>query len=59
MSGVFMMKESSFYTRLYEENSSDEKAVQCNLCGRMCKIANEGLKRSLCITFCLVHQHTP
>ena len=43
MSGVFMMKESSFYTRLYEENSSDEKAVQCNLCGRMCKIANEGL----------------
>ena len=42
-SGVFMMKESSFYTKLYEGNSSTEKAVQCNLCGRMCKIPSEGL----------------
>ena len=38
-----MMKESSFYTKLYEGNSSSEKPVKCNLCGRMCKISNEGL----------------
>ena len=38
-----MMKESSFYTKLYEGNSSSEKPVKCNLCGRMCKISTEGL----------------
>ena len=43
LSGVFMMKESSFYTKLYEDDSSVEKTVQCNLCGRMCKIAADGL----------------
>ena len=43
LSGVFMMKESSFYTKLYEDNSSAEKTVQCNLCGRMCRIADGGL----------------
>ena len=38
-----MMKESSFYTRLYEvneSNSASKKTVQCNLCGKMCKIVN-------------------
>ena len=39
-SGVFMMKESSFYTKLYEDDSSALKSVQCNLCGRMCRIAD-------------------
>lgn len=41
------MKESSFYTRLYEENSNEvnqdsynKRLVQCNLCGKSCKIAN-------------------
>ena len=35
------MKESSFYARLYEENesiSASKRMVQCNLCGKMCKI---------------------
>ena len=36
-----MMRESSFYTKLYEGDSSALKQVQCNLCGRMCKILNE------------------
>ena len=43
LSGVFMMKESSFYTKLYEDDSSALKPVQCNLCGRMCRIAADGL----------------
>ena len=43
LSGVFMMKESSFYTKLYDGNSSTEKAVQCYLCGRMCRIADDSL----------------
>lgn len=38
-----MMKESSFYTKLYEDDSSAKKTVQCNLCGRMCRIADGGL----------------
>lgn len=37
------MKESSFYTKLYEDDSSAKKTVQCNLCGRMCRIADGGL----------------
>lgn len=32
------MKESSFYAKLYQ-NDEDKKLVQCNLCGKMCKIA--------------------
>ena len=40
------MKESSFYTKLYENNSTDhisssDKSVQCNLCARECKIKNK------------------
>ncbi len=38
-----MMKESSFYTKLYEDDSSAKKTVRCNLCGRMCRIADGGL----------------
>ena len=44
-----MLHESQFYTKLYEntneikENVSDKKLVQCNLCGKMCKIANNDL----------------
>ncbi|WP_304093531.1 AmmeMemoRadiSam system radical SAM enzyme [Methanobrevibacter ruminantium] len=37
------MKESSFYTKLYEDDSSAKKTVRCNLCGRMCRIADGGL----------------
>ena len=43
LSGVFMMKESSFYNKLYEDDSSALKPVQCNLCGRMCSIADGDL----------------
>ena len=42
-----MLHESSFYTKLYEEDdddinekSSSEMTVQCNLCGKYCKIKN-------------------
>ena len=37
-----MLHESEFYTKLYEENDENpqiKKLVQCNLCGKMCKIA--------------------
>ena len=34
------MKESSFYTKLYQ-NDEDKKLVQCNLCGKQCKIAED------------------
>lgn len=40
--GVFFMKESSFYTKLYQ-NDEDKKLVQCNLCGKQCKIAEDDL----------------
>jgi pyruvate formate lyase activating enzyme len=40
--GVFLMKESSFYTKLYQ-NDEDKKLVQCNLCGKQCKIAADDL----------------
>ena len=42
-----MLHESKFYTKLYEENINvlsqdlqNKKLVQCNLCGKSCKIAN-------------------
>ena len=42
-----MMKESSFYNKLYEENANEinqdfegKKTVQCYLCRKSCKIAN-------------------
>ena len=40
-----MLHESKLYTKLYDEdsnsdkNSQKDKMVQCNLCGKMCKIA--------------------
>ena len=44
-----MLHESMFYDRLYEENDDNsnqnqasKKLVQCNLCGKMCKIAENG-----------------
>ena len=42
------MKESSFYTKLYEEGNSidhtnSDKSVQCNLCARGCKIKNNNI----------------
>ena len=40
--GVFLMKESSFYTKLYQ-NDEDKKLVQCNLCGKQCKIDEDDL----------------
>ena len=42
LSGVFMLHESRFYTRLYDENDENsqiKKLLQCNLCGKKCKIA--------------------
>ena len=41
-----MMHESSFYFRLYDEideDSQNNKLVQCNLCAKACKIANNAL----------------
>ena len=42
-----MLHESMFYTKLYEDNINvlspdlqNRKLVQCNLCGKSCKIAN-------------------
>lgn len=42
-----MLYESKFYTKLYDENfdlnnnhNKNKKIVQCNLCGKMCKIAS-------------------
>ena len=44
----FMMRESSFYTKLYEENIngpshdlSNKNTVQCNLCRKYCKIVDD------------------
>ena len=43
-----MMRESSFYTKLYEENIngpshdlSNKNTVQCNLCRKYCKIVDD------------------
>ena len=41
-----MMHESSFYFRLYDEideDSQNNKLVQCNLCAKACKIVNNAL----------------
>ena len=45
-----MLHESRFYTKLYGEDdgkvnqsSSPKKSVQCNLCGKMCKIRENSL----------------
>ena len=41
-----MLHESKFYAKLYEDDAKDnanqleKKMVQCNLCGKMCKIAD-------------------
>ena len=41
-----MLHESTFYAKLYEDeaggnaNQLEKKIVQCNLCGKMCKIAD-------------------
>ena len=45
-----MLHESKFYTKLYEENADDasenpssKRTVQCNLCGKSCKIEYNAL----------------
>ena len=60
-----MLHESSFYTKLYEEDdddinekSSSEMTVQCNLCGKYCKIKNNN--SGFCNTQkSLAQAHTP